>query len=157
MQLSAIDTMMRPLSFADTVNTSGAGATTTTQTTATNAFGLGFEDLLRIVLTQLTYQDPLKPMDNFEFVSQLAQFSQIQQTQNMSDQLAALVQSDATLQATGLLGRMVDVPSGSGVTTGKVTSISFQSGQPLLTIETSDGATISSIALSTISRVALEQ
>ena len=54
---------------------------------ATSAFGLGFDALLKIILTQLTYQDPLKPMDNFEFVSQLAQFSQIQQGQTTNDVL----------------------------------------------------------------------
>lgn len=82
--------------------------------TATNAFGLGFEDLLRIVLTQLTYQDPLKPVENFEFVSQLAQFSQIQQTQTMSDRILGILQAQATNQATGVLGRVVDIPSGAG-------------------------------------------
>ena len=78
--------------------------------TATNAFGLGFEDLLRIVLTQLTYQDPLKPMENFEFVSQLAQFSQIQQTETMNDRILGILQAQATNQATGVLGRLVDIP-----------------------------------------------
>lgn len=66
---------------------SGATGGGNLSTTASNAFGLGFEDLLKIILTQLTYQDPLKPIENFEFVSQLAQFSQIQQTQTMSDRL----------------------------------------------------------------------
>ncbi|NWP01137.1 hypothetical protein GY973_23920, partial [Escherichia coli] len=37
-----------------------------TASAATDAFGLGFDALLKIILTQLTYQDPLKPMDNFE-------------------------------------------------------------------------------------------
>ena len=126
-------------------------------TTANNAFGLGFEDLLRIVLTQLTYQDPLKPMDNFEFVSQLAQFSQIQQTQTMSDRVLALLQAQATNQATGVLGRFVDVPSGTAVVTGKVTSVSFQSGEPQITIETRDGRTISGISLTSVSRIGLDE
>ena len=72
-----------------------------------NLCGLNFESLLKIILTQLTYQDPLKPMDNFQFVSQLAQFSQIQQGQVMTDKLGALVTSQTTFQATSLLGRQV--------------------------------------------------
>jgi flagellar basal-body rod modification protein FlgD len=124
--------------------------------TANNAFGLGFQDLLRIVLTQLTYQDPLKPMDNFEFVSQLAQFSQIQQTQTMSDRVLALLQAQATNQATGVLGRFVDVPSGTAVVTGKVTSVAFQSGEPQITIETRDGRTLSGISLTSVSRIGLD-
>jgi flagellar basal-body rod modification protein FlgD len=128
----------------------------TIQDTATNAFGLGFEDLLRIVLTQLTYQDPLKPVENFEFVSQLAQFSQIQQTQTMSDRLMSILRAEATAQATGVLGRTVDIPAGETVLTGKVKAITFEQGEPKLTIETADDRTISSIALSTVTRIASE-
>ena len=123
---------------------------------ATNAFGLQFEDLLRIVLTQLTYQDPLKPVESFEFVSQLAQFSQIQQTQTMSDRIAGILQAQATNQATGVLGRVVDIPAGQGVLSGRVTSITFDSGEPRLTIETSNNNTISNIALSSVTRIAVE-
>jgi flagellar basal-body rod modification protein FlgD len=119
-------------------------------------FGLEFEDLLRIVLTQLTYQDPLKPMESFEFVSQLAQFSQIQQTQTMSDRILGILQAQATNQATSVLGRIVDVPAGAATISGRVQSISFQTGEPRLTIETSDGRTISNLALSSVSRIATE-
>lgn len=120
---------------------------------ATNAFGLSFDALLKIILTQLTYQDPLKPMDNFEFVSQLAQFSQIQQAQTMNDRLEALVSAQATNQATGLLGREVDVPAGSATLSGKVTAVSFQSGAPTVTIQTSDGRTVSGLAIGSITQV----
>jgi len=120
---------------------------------ATNAFGLSFDALLKIILTQLTYQDPLKPMDNFEFVSQLAQFSQIQQAQTMNDRLEALVSAQATNQATGLLGREVDVPAGNATLSGKVTAVSFQSGAPTVTIQTSDGRTVSGLAIGSITQV----
>lgn len=128
----------------------------TTADPAANAFGIGFQDLLRIVLTQLTYQDPLKPLESFEFVSQLAQFSQIQQTQTMSERVLGLLQAEATNQATSLLGRIVDVPAGAALISGRVESISFASGEPQLTIKTGDGRTISSIALSTVSRIGVE-
>jgi len=126
------------------------------QSTANSAFGMGFEDLLKIVLTQLTYQDPLKPMENFEFVSQLAQFSQIQQGETMSDRLLGILQAQATDQATSLLGRTVDIPAGNTILSGIVKSISFQSGEPRLTVQTADNRTISSIALSSVTRVAEE-
>lgn len=124
------------------------------QSTASDAFGLGFEDLLKIVLTQLTYQDPLKPMDNAEFVSQLAQFTQIQQTQTMSDRMQGMLQAQTTGQATSLLGKKVDIPAGATVLTGKVTSISFQAGEPRITIQTADDQTISNIGLASVTRVA---
>jgi flagellar basal-body rod modification protein FlgD len=127
-------------------NTQGAGA-------ATDAFGLSFDSLLKIVLTQLTYQDPLKPMDNFEFVSQLAQFAQIQQTTTMSDNLETLVRAQATGQAASLLGKTVDVQSGAATLSGKVTAVGFADGSPSLTIKTTDGNTISGMPLSNVSQI----
>lgn len=133
-------------------NSSGSSTAQTTKS-ATDAFGLGFEDLLKIVLTQLTYQDPLKPMDNFQFVSQLAQFSQIQQTQQMSESLQALVSAQSTAQAASLLGRTVEVPAGNVNLAGKVTAIAFGQDGPTLTILTADNQTISNINLGAVSKI----
>lgn len=137
------------------VDNSGQSAQQTASTSdqAASAFGLSFESLLKIILTQLTYQDPLKPMDNFEFVSQLAQFSQIQQGQTMNDRLEQLVSAQGTSQATGLLGKRVDVPAGTATISGKVIAISFQNGSPTVTIQTDDQRTINNIAISSISQV----
>lgn len=120
---------------------------------ATSAFGLSFDSLLRIILTQLTSQDPLKPMDNFQFVSQLAQFSQIQQGQTTNDRLQALVTAFATGQATGLLGKRVDIAAGSATLSGKVTAIALDNGAARATITTDDGRTISGISINSISQV----
>ena len=118
-----------------------------------NAFGLSFESLLRIILTQLTYQDPLKPMDNFEFVSQLAQFSQLQIGQTSNDRLQLLVSTQGNSQATTLLGRTVDIPAGNSTLTGKVVAITFDNGEPRLTLETADEQTISNISLGSVSQI----
>lgn len=123
------------------------------QDAATSGFGLSFESLLRIILTQLTYQDPLKPMDNFEFVSQLAQFSQLQIGQTANDRLQLLVSAQGNSQAAGLLGRTVDVPAGAATLSGRVVSIAFANGEPRLTIETEDDQTISNIAIGTVSQI----
>lgn len=131
----------------------GGGQAATPAQDATSAFGVGFEDLLQIVLTQLTYQDPLKPLENFEFVSQLAQFSQIQQSETTNERLLALLQVGTTSQAASLLGQTVDVPAGNAVITGRVTSITFQNGEPRVTIETDDQQTISNISMSSINRL----
>lgn len=120
---------------------------------AQSAYGLDFQSLLKIILTQLTYQDPLKPVDNFEFVSQLAQFSQLQQSQTLNDQITNLLASQAATQATTLLGRTVDVPQGTTTLTGVVQSISFTSGQPLLTIKQADQTVTPGISIADISQV----
>ena len=131
----------------------GSASTTSGSTRATDAFGLSFEALLKIVLTQLTYQDPLKPMDNFQFVSQLAQFSQIQQSQEMVESLAALTRAQSTSQAAGLLGKEVDVAAGAGTLSGEVVAVSFASGTPTITIETAQGQTVSSLPVASVSQI----
>jgi flagellar basal-body rod modification protein FlgD len=118
-----------------------------------SAFGLDFQSLLSIILTELTYQDPLKPVDNFEFVSQLAQFSQLQQSQTLNDQVTSLLAAQAATQATGLIGKTVDVLGGVTPVSGQVTAVSFTSGQPLITITTPDDQTITNISIADISQV----
>ncbi|HEY5723958.1 MAG TPA: flagellar hook capping FlgD N-terminal domain-containing protein [Allosphingosinicella sp.] len=120
---------------------------------AASPLGLDFQSLLKIILTQLTYQDPLKPVDNFQFVSQLAQFSQLQQGQVMNDQITSLLSAQAANQATGLLGRTVDFGAGQGNFSGVVKAISFANGQPEATIETASGQSIAGVSIANISQV----
>lgn len=137
-----------------TSNTAAPVATSSTAQTASDAFGLSFDSLLKIILTQLTYQDPLKPMDNFQFVSQLAQFSQIQQGQVVADRMKQLVNAQSTVQATGLLGKVVDIDAGNSQTiSGTVKAVSFQNGDARLTIETATKQTISNLALTSVSQI----
>lgn len=118
------------------------------------AAGLDFKSLMQIILQQLTYQDPLKPMDNFQFVSQMAQFSELQQIQSLNTSISTLLNTQASLQATGLLGRTVDfTTAGSASVIGTVKSVTFASGKPSLTIKTSDGQTVSDVDLSAVTQV----
>ena len=115
-----------------------------------SAFGLDFQSLLKIILTLITYQDPLKPVDNFQFVSQLAQFSQLQQSQTLNDQITALLTTQSTNQATALLGRTVAVESQGQQITGVVQSISLSTGTPQFTVRTADGSLIPNVAFGDI-------
>jgi flagellar basal-body rod modification protein FlgD len=142
-ELEAILANSPPL---DATSTAGSAS-------ASDGFGLQFEALLQIVLTQLQFQDPLQPIENFEFVSQLAQFSQIQQAETTNDRLLTLLQSDAASQAVGLLGQQVDIPAGSTVLSGRVTSIAFENGEPRISLETETGQSVSNISLNNISEI----
>lgn len=106
---------------------------------STDSLGLNMQSLLQIILTQLTYQDPLKPIDNFEFVSQLAQFTSLEQTRQMTDKIDSLLSVQAATQTLGLLGRKVDVKTDTATISGVVKSVSFKDSQPQLAIETADG------------------
>lgn len=123
-------------------------------TSSQNPAGLDFKSLMQIILQQLTYQDPLKPMDNFQFVSQMAQFSELQQIQSLNTSITTLLSTQASLQATGLLGKTVDfTTAGSTSAIGTVKSVTFSSGKPSLTITTSAGQTVANVDLSAITQV----
>jgi flagellar basal-body rod modification protein FlgD len=117
------------------------------------SMGLDFQSLLKIILTQLTYQDPLKPVDNFEFISQLAQFSQLQQSQTLNDQVTNLLAAQSATQATSLLGKTVDVQSQSGLISGVVKAVSFATGEPRVSIEATGGTKLTGISIANIVQI----
>lgn len=78
---------------------------------------LGQEDFLKLMTTQLQNQDPMKPMENGEFLGQMAQFSTVagqQEMQQSIDKLTSSLISGQALQASSLVGRLVMVPGGQG-------------------------------------------
>ncbi len=121
---------------------------------ATQANPMGMEDFLKILLTQLTYQDPLKPMDNQEFMAQMAQFTSLEQTQQLNEKMSTLIANQAALQSVGLIGRTVDITTGPGsFVTGRVTALSLAGEAPVLTLTTTSGSTLSNVSLSQITAV----
>ena len=83
------------------------------------------EAFLRILLTQLRFQDPLKPVDNQQFVAQLAQFSALEINRQQSEKIDTLLQINSTGQAIGLLGQQVEVRGAAGAGVGEVIAVSF--------------------------------
>ena len=132
---------------------SSIGAIGSTPTTNLDANGIGMQDFLKILLTQLTYQDPLKPMDNQEFMAQMARFSALGQSQQLNDKLSALLSTQASLQSVGLIGRTVDITTDSGSLTGTVVSLSLAGDTPALSIRTTSGTTLSGVSLAQIAAV----
>ncbi len=111
------------------------------------------QDFLRILLTQLNFQDPLKPVDNEQFIAQLAQFTNLEQTRELTDGVNTLLTIQASTQSIGLLGKTVDVAASSGAVTGTVTTVQFVSGQPKLTVLATDGTILTDVGLSQVTLV----
>jgi len=90
--------------------------------TVTNANGtplssaLDKNDFLKILITQLTHQDPTQPLDDKEFVAQMAQFSSLEQMTNMAEGLTKVADLVARSQAVSLLGSAVDLSDDNGNT-----------------------------------------
>jgi flagellar basal-body rod modification protein FlgD len=112
--------------------------------------GLNMQDFLKVLLTQLTYQDPLKPMDNQQFMAQMAQFTTLQQSQQLNTKMDQLISTQSALQSVGLLGRTVDINTSSGAVTGTVKALALSGDTPQLTIQTTAGVTLANISLSQI-------
>jgi flagellar basal-body rod modification protein FlgD len=108
------------------------------------------EEFVQLFLTQLTYQDPLEPLDNSEFLAQLAQFSSIEQQRQNGVHLENISEINAVLQATGLIGKSVEIATRSGGVGGTVSSVSFDSSGASLTIEQANGQFINNVRLSQI-------
>jgi len=130
----------------------------TSSATATATAGLNLNDLLRVLLTELTNQDPLKPVDNTAFMAQIAQFASLDSTQQMSSNIQQLVGLQAITQTVGLIGRTVSAFTDSGsAISGQVTALALSNGVPLLTITGSDGVANTNISLGNVQTVRLQQ
>ncbi|WP_053219664.1 flagellar hook assembly protein FlgD [Virgibacillus senegalensis] len=111
---------------------------------------LGKDEFLKILMAQLQNQDPLNPMEDKEFVSQMASFSSLEQMTNMASSMDRLVDSQSispVLQYSHLIGKEVsynkyDEETGkvAETLTSDVTSVSQESGKAVL--ELSNGEKI---------------
>ncbi|MEB3198123.1 MAG: flagellar hook assembly protein FlgD [Candidatus Sericytochromatia bacterium] len=87
---------------------------------------LGKDAFLNLLVAQLKNQDPLKPMEDQQFIAEMAQFSSLEQMQNLNKLMASQSQFSALSQASGLIGKEVKLvsPEADGkVVTGVVSEV----------------------------------
>jgi len=70
---------------------------------------LGRDDFLRILLTQLAHQDPTAPMQDTEFIAQMAQFSALEQMTNLASDFSRMTRIFEASEASSSLGRSVEI------------------------------------------------
>ncbi|MBR56490.1 MAG: flagellar hook capping protein [Myxococcales bacterium] len=108
-------------------NAGVSGQASSASAGATQA-GLGRDQFLKLLISQLENQSPLNPMDSTAFVAQLAQFSSLEQLTQVNEGLASISVGQAGMinnQAVGLVGRTVVYP-GSEITVGDQDSAEFR-------------------------------
>lgn len=91
----------------------GASTATASRSAATGSPNLGQADFLRLLTAQMQNQDPLKPLDNAEFLSQMAQFSTVAGIDRVNDTLGTMgagLRDTRLAMAAELLGKSVLVP-----------------------------------------------
>ena len=86
---------------------------------------LGKDDFLRILITQLQHQDPIAPVEDNEFISQMAQFSSLEQITNLSAQFSQLSRTLSTAQNLQLLGKTVEINDNGALVNGVIDSVTI--------------------------------
>lgn len=97
---------------------------------------LGKDDFLRILITQLQHQDPIAPVEDKEFIAQMAQFSSLEQITNLSTQFNRLSTVLSAGQGLQLLGRQVEINNNGNLVTGVVDSVTV-SDEPHVVVNNS--------------------
>ena len=120
------------------ITSSTAATTAATSTPEGSNSVLGQNDFLKLMIAQLQAQNPLQPSNTNEFLSELAQITQVEQTTNLANanELSGAVQ---------LIGRTVSYNGPSGAATGKVESVQSTATGTTVTVEGVAGVKISSV------------
>jgi flagellar basal-body rod modification protein FlgD len=114
----------------------GASAAGTSQASPLNPRSqLGKDDFLKLLVAQLQHQDPMNPMDDKDFMGQMAQFSSLEQITNLVQATQSMSYASTVSQSVSLIGHTVTYTNAAGDTaTGLVASVSMKDGTVLLTI-----------------------
>jgi flagellar basal-body rod modification protein FlgD len=144
-----------------TVNSGSTANNSSTSSTSSVNSALDKNSFLKLLIAQLTNQDPTSPMDSAQFVSQMADFTTLEQTQNMSDAIDKLVatQSNQSLsEQASMIGKQINWnetstdSSGTSSTqalSGVVQAVSLKDGS--VTYQTDNGYEVDPSSISQIS------
>jgi flagellar basal-body rod modification protein FlgD len=116
----------------------------------TNTQSINQNDFIKLFLTQLNFQDPMQPVDNREFLAQIAQFSALEQSRQIGESINDLVTLNSTSQSLSLLGKYVEVTQEGGSSAGTVRAVNFTTDGPMLTVALTSGGTQNNVRLSEI-------
>lgn len=115
---------------------------------------LSQNDFIKLFMTELTFQDPLEPINNREFLAQMAQFTNLEQARLTNENISNLVSINATLQSLGIIGKQVEIETDTGTkVAGTVSAINFSPDGSLINIKQADGSFLTNIKLSQIKTV----
>lgn len=112
--------------------TSGTSTATTSSSSAGSASSIDYHAFLQLLVAQLQNQDPTSPMDSTAYMSQLASFSQVEQSVASNAKLDSLLSANALQTADLALGRTVT--SADGSVSGTVASVQITSSGPVATL-----------------------
>ena len=107
---------------------------------------MGKDQFLKLFVAQLQHQDPMNPMNDSEFMGQMASFSTLEQVSNLAAANERVAANLTSSSAIGLIGRTVSyVDENDEIHTGKVDKVTTAGGVPTLTVDGVDGVDPSTI------------
>ncbi|HWT24627.1 MAG TPA: flagellar hook capping FlgD N-terminal domain-containing protein [Solirubrobacteraceae bacterium] len=109
---------------------------------------MGKDQFLKLFVAQLQHQDPMNPMQDQDFMGQMASFSTLEQVTNMAKANEAMASNLALSQSVGLIGRTVTwTTDAAGTTqTGRVEKVNHtEDGKTVLTVGGTEGVDPSKI------------
>jgi flagellar basal-body rod modification protein FlgD len=113
--------------------TSRAGTSTTLQSAAGQS--LGKDQFLKLLVSQLQHQDPMNPMEDKDFMGQMAQFSSLEQITNLVKATEQMSFSSQVSQSVALIGHQVSWTADDGtLKSGTATSVAFDNGKIQITV-----------------------
>lgn len=128
------------------VTNAGISLPDVTKKTATADNSLGKDAFLKLLAAQARSQDPMAPSDNTQQIAQLAQFSSLEQMQNVANEMALVRSSINNQSSIALVGKDVDYLTEEGVTTtGTVAGVSLTADGPMLTIGEAKDVPVASV------------
>jgi flagellar basal-body rod modification protein FlgD len=101
-----------------------------------------YQTFLKLLVTEMKNQDPTKPMESTEYVAQLANFSNVEQSVRTNAKLDQILQVSAISQAGSLVGKTLT--SADGAVTGKITQIRIAEDGLIAVLDTGAEAAIRS-------------
>ncbi len=147
---------MSVTSTSSTVQTAATGGTTSTGTANNPAAALGKDDFLKLLLTEMQYQDPTQPMDTDKILSQTSQLATLESADNTNKTLTALaasLQGSQQLSTVSAIGKIADLGDDTVTTKADGNTVSFPIYFPsdvssgTATITDTNGNKISTIAI----------
>ena len=116
------------------VGSVGAGGVAASQ--QTDRMGIGRDAFMKLLLAQLQYQDPLKPMDDTDFIAQLAQLNTLEQLERLNQAFESFMGHQDLMRGSELIGRTVSaLTEGGDLVRGTVSAAKIRDGEVILVVD----------------------
>ncbi len=126
------------------------GGNVTTEVQSLDNTSINQDEFIQLFLAQLNNQDPLEPVNNSEFLAQMAQFTGLEQSRLLNENMTNLLTMNTSDQSLSLLGRNVEINQNGIVTQGVVNEINFGPQGTSLNITASDNSVLTDVSIANV-------